>query len=56
MIKKTIKIKYVVKIVIKISDTTRLFQGEIDLRNRQNNSNLDTQFDNYVELIVNENT
>ena len=57
-----------------ISDTTRHFQSEIHLRNKQNNFSLDTQqscpsvqsasgtkhplvqFDNNVELIVNENT
>ena len=37
-----------------ISDTTRHFQSEFHLRNRQNNSNLDTQFDNNVELIMND--
>ena len=39
-----------------LSDTTRRFQSEIHLINRQNNSNLVTQFDNNVELIVNERT
>ena len=39
-----------------ITDTTRHSQSEIHLRNRQNNSNLDTQFDNNVELHVNKRT